>query len=259
MIRKSFRFLCDASKKEINTNNTVSLHASPLETPFLLEAEREKKPFIDPTSLRAFIASFLVGSFGIASMYWLMSHRVSTEAMHRRRFIQSMTGTKDEDYDKDSGRLIRRRGVGLLFGDGKDQPFEQFVSPSCQSYRELVEQVEEAERIIALENEVNNNNNKNGSSNIDEKKNNSSGQRITISLPKKPSSMFSEAIHASTLHETAMDHLKQTWNDSIENVQDALRSMMSAWVDMRERDTIAAVNEMARSALGEEAVVVRRT
>jgi hypothetical protein len=256
MLRRSFRFFCEASRKE---SNTVSLHASPLETPFLLEAEREKKPFIDPNSLRAFIASFLVGSFGIASMYWLMSHRVSTEAMHRRRFIQSMTGTNDEDYDKDSGRLIRRRGVGLLFGDGKDQPFEQFVSPSCQSYRELVEQVEEAERIIALENEVNSNTTKNNVVVVvDDKNNNSSGQRITISLPKKPSSMFSDAIHASTLHETAMDHLKQTWNDSVENVQDALRSMMSAWVDMRERDTIAAVNEMARSALGEDAVVVRR-
>ena len=237
----------------------VTLHNSPIETPYLLEAE-EKKAFIDPGVLRAFLASFLVGSFSVASMYWLMSHRVSNEAMHRRRFIQSMTGTKDEDYDAQTGKLLRRRGVGLLFGDSRDQPFEQFVSPSCNKYRELLDQVNEADRIIALENEANNKLNNNN--NNQQHNNNSrsalsvSSSGISIAGGANRTSLLSEAVHMSTLHETAVDRLKMTWNDSVENVQEVLRSMMNSWVDQRERDTIAAVEELARGALGDENVVV---
>lgn len=270
MLRRSHRFFCSKSSSS-QPPQVVTLHASPLEAPFLLESE-EKKAFIDPGMLRAFLASFLVGSFAVASMYWLMSHRVSNEAMHRRRFIQSMTGTSGDDYDGGSGKLVRRRGVGLLFGDGKDQPFDQFISPSCTQYRELLEQVYEAERIINLENEANSNlatrrifndsTTRNTVVVVDphQSKSNGSatGNTITISLPKRPSTALTDFVHSSTLHETAVDHLKQTWNDAVENVQDALRSAMASWVDMRERDTIAAVEEMARNALGEEAVVVKR-
>lgn len=238
MLRRSFRFCCDAATatkpvKKIETSVKPTL----AEVPHLIEHDlmSTSKPFIDPGMLRSVTVSFLVGAFGVAAIYWLMSHKVTTEAMHRRRFIYSLAREEAEaQFSRKKSRY-------------EQDPYEQFVSPSCKRYKDLVEQIEEDKRMLEQQAEQESGAGAGGRGQL----------LVDLSRRRRPSTVLSDAYHSSLLHETAVDSAKCLWNSCVENLQDALRKAMASWVDMREADTVAAVQELARSHLGERGVAVR--
>lgn len=227
MLRRARIVLCD---KAVSARATIS------EAPYLIDVAAPK-PFIDRGLLRSFVAAFAVGALSVASLYWLMSHKVTTEAMHRRRFIYTLAR-------EEAQAAARRRRAGY------DDPYGQFVSPSCSRYKELVDQLEE-QRLVAAQIEE--------QEQLRVASSTASGKLLAELRAKRPSTVLSDAYHSSLLHETAVDSAKCFWNGCVDNVQDAIRAAMESYLEMREESTVAAVQELARAHLGENAVATRIT